>query len=159
MKIWAPSNISSKLRHKHCGSRKIKYYVSEFKSHYYCGALASHMTSPNSSPNIFGGNWVSPSQFGQLEHWLSTKKKVLKKLRREMKYHIFKSNTQILIIFPQFLMVLTLNMHKNVKRNGKNGLQYFLFFKKTKYMSSNYIFFINIMPQKLQNGADLQNLP
>ena len=51
-----------------------------------------------------------------------------------MKYHIFKSNTQILIIFPQFLMVLTLNMHKNVKRNGKNGLQYFLFFKKTKYV-------------------------
>ena len=31
-------------------------------------------------------------------------------------------------------MVLTLNMHKNVKRNGKNGLQYFLFFKKTKYV-------------------------
>ena len=86
--------------------KKIKYYVSEFKSHYYCGALASHMTSPNSSPNIFGGNWVQPSQFGQLEHWLSTKKKVLKKLRREIKYHILKSNTQILIIFPQFLMVL-----------------------------------------------------
>ena len=76
-----------------------------------------------------------------------------------MKYHIFKSNTQILIIFPQFLMVLTLNMHKNVKRNGKNGLQYFLFFKKTKYMSSKLHFFMNIMPQKLQNGADLQNLP
>ena len=116
--------------------KKIKYYVSEFKSHYYCGALASHMTSPNSSPKIFGWNWVQPSQFGQLEHWLSTKKKVLKKLRREIKYHIFKSNTQILIIFPQFLMVLFLNMHKNVKRNGKNGLQYFLFFKKTKYKSS-----------------------
>ena len=76
-----------------------------------------------------------------------------------MKYHIFKSNTQILIIFPQFLMVLTLNMHKNVKRNGKNGLQYFLFFKKTKYMSSELDFFINIMPQKLQNGADMQSLP
>ena len=55
-------------------------------------------------------------------------------------------------------MVLTLNMHKNVKRNGKNGLQYFLFFKKTKYMSSELDFFMNIMPQKLQNGADLQNL-
>ena len=33
-------------------------------------------------------------------------------------------------------MISSLNMHKNVKRNGKNGLQYFLFFKKTKYKSS-----------------------
>ena len=56
-------------------------------------------------------------------------------------------------------MVLTLNMHKNVKRNGKNGLQYFLFFKKTKYMSSKLHFFMNSIPQKLQNGANLQNLP
>ncbi len=78
----------------HCGSRKIKYYVSEFKSHYYCGALASQ-----------------------------------------------------------------LNMHKNVKRNSKNGLQYFFFFKKTNYVSSESDFFMNIMPKKLQNGADMQNLP
>jgi hypothetical protein len=56
-------------------------------------------------------------------------------------------------------MILSLNMHKNVKRNSKNGLQYFLFFKKTKYMSSELDFFMNIMPQKLQNGADMQNLP
>ena len=56
-------------------------------------------------------------------------------------------------------MVLFLNMHKNVKRNGKNGLQYFLFFKKTKYMSLESDFLMNIMLQKLQNGADMQNLP
>ena len=75
-----------------------------------------------------------------------------------MKYHIFKSNTQILIIFPQFLMVLFFNMHKNVKRNGKNGLQYFLFFKKANCVL-RIRFFMNIMPQKLQNGAAMQSLP
>ena len=56
-------------------------------------------------------------------------------------------------------MVLFLNMHKNVERNCKNGFQYFLFFKKDQVYVLRIRFFMNIMPHKLQNGADMQSLP